>query len=273
MAKIIQAIDGIREAEFTWTFRMGEDGKKTLTGRFVGSPETISKMALSLNFAGGFQPPKDWPAPEGKTWALTQAEASRENMIEAQLAVTFVLVDYGSGGSGPEGSVDENREETADVQNIEKPLTAAPFWTFNSEADVKKGQAAKIAQLYIDAESVDEAEKMLAETAAKKSIDADGVAAIRKFIEKRLAGVEGFYYPAPTLSVKTESATAPDDFGVEVAKIVSKPDISKIPVPNGFEWLGGGDRLRYSGGVFIRERTYIGADSWDRDLYKEKGGE
>lgn len=273
MAKIIKEIDGVQEAEGAWTFRLAEDGKKTLVGRFSGAPETIAKMALSLSVGGGGSIPAGWAPTDGNAWVLVSAEASHESPVEAILTLTYAYVPAdGGSGSGGGGTVDENREETADFQNIEKPLTAAPFWKSDSEGSdlsdpVTATQAMKIAQLYIDADDISAAESEL-----NKNIEAQrlvpATSAIRAFIAKRLAGVEAFFYPAPTLSVSTQSAEPPSDFGADVAKIVTAPDFKKIPVPEGFDWLGAGDRLTFSGGVYTRERSYIGADKWDEDLYQ-----
>lgn len=268
MAKIVREIQGQVEAEGAWTFRMDGDGNKTLVGRFVGSPKTISAAAISLVPGASVVVPEDWPSPDGYVWVLSGAEATHESPIEAVLTLTFTL-KTGEGDAGTGGAVLNEATEVADFQNIEKPLTSAPFWTFSSESAQKKAQAAKIAQLYIDAETVDKADALLETECGKLSIDEAGIEVIRKFIEKRLAGVEAYYYPAPTLSRTEESTTKPSDFGQDVAKIVTSPPLENIPVPEGFEWLGAGDRLAYSGGVYTRERSYIGANTWDRDLYEE----
>ncbi|MBQ7331817.1 MAG: hypothetical protein IJW39_01045 [Opitutales bacterium] len=267
MTKIVQEIQGQREAEGAWTFRMDGNGKRTLVGRFVGSPKTISAAAISLVPGSGATVPEEWPSPDGFVWTLSGVEATHESPVEAILTLTFSL-DRAEGGSGSGGGSADLADpvEVADFQNIEKPLTSAPFWKFNSENAHKKGLAAKIAQLYIDAETVEKAEEILTKECASYGIDTEP---IRKFIEKRLAGIEAYYYPAPTLSITEESLDAPDDFGQHVAKIVASPGMNKIPVPDNFKWLGAGDRLTYSGGVFTRERSYIGANAWDRDLYEE----
>ncbi|MBP3303012.1 MAG: hypothetical protein J6L64_07785 [Opitutales bacterium] len=268
MTKIVQEIQGQREAEGAWTFRMDGNGNKTLVGRFIGSPKTISEAAISLVPGSSAVVPAEWPSPEGYVWTLSGVEATHESPVEAILTLTFSLDRAGgSSGIGSAGLADP--VEVADFQNIEKPLTSAPFWSFNSEGAHKKAQAAKIAQLYIDAETVDKADELLEKECGKLNIDASGMEVIRKFIEKRLAGIEAYYYPAPTLSRTEESTTAPNDFGQEMAKIVASPKMENIPVPEGFKWLGAGDRLTYSGGVFTRERSYIGANAWDRDLYEE----
>lgn len=268
MTKIVQEIQGLREAEGAWTFRMDENGNKTLVGRFVGSPTTISEAAISLVPGSSAVVPAGWPSPDGYAWVLSAAEATHESPIEAVLTLTFSIKRSGSDDENGDAVLGADTE-VADFQNIEKPLTSAPFWTFSSESAQKKAQAAKIAQLYIDAETVDKAEELLKTECGKLGIDDAGMEVVRKFIEKRLAGVEAYYYPAPTLSRTEESTTAPNDFGQEVAKIVASPSMKNIPVPEGFEWLGAGDRLTYSGGVFTRERSYIGANAWDRDLYEE----
>lgn len=270
MTKFVQEIQGQHEAEGAWTFRMDGNGKRTLVGRFVGSPKTISAAAISLVPGSGATVPEEWPSPDGFVWTLSGVEATHESPVEAVLTLTFSL-DRAEGGSGSGGGSADLADpvEVADFQNIEKPLTSAPFWTFSSESAQKKAQAAKIAQLYIDAETVDKAEELLKTECGKLGIDDAGMEVVRKFIEKRLAGIEAYYYPAPTLSITEESLDAPDGFGQHVAKIVASPGMNKIPVPDNFKWLGAGDRLTYSGGVFTRERSYIGANAWDRDLYEE----
>lgn len=250
------------DAEGTWSLSCDETGKMTLSKRTVGSLEDLAGIAQQLAGRVGLE--VQISAPFTGLWVCAGGELAPDTNISWILTERYVRENSSGGGGG--GDTTPESEE-GNFQNIEKPLTSAPFWkkVDSSEGTGSGGTAMKIVQAYIDAEDPAEAAAKIDEwiqqsgAALKKDV-------ILKMAEKRLAGVSGYYYPAPTLSRTSRSTMPPTSFGADCGRI-TKPDMRHIPVPEGFQWLGGGDVVRWEGGVYTRTQTWIGADSWDQDLY------
>lgn len=250
------------DAEGTWSLSCDENGKMTLSKRTVGPIDQLAALAQQLASNVGLQ--KQVDAPFSGLWVCAGGELTPDTNISWILTERFVR-ENSSGAGGGESSSPESEEGS--FQNIEKPLTSAPFWkkADSSEGTGSGGKAMKIVQAYIDADDPAEAEAKLDEwiSASGAALNKD---VILKMAEKRMAGVSAYYYPAPTLSKTTRSKTAPTSFGAHCGKITT-PSLQHIPVPSGFQWLGGGDTLRWEGGVYTRTESWIGADTWDPDLY------
>lgn len=262
-----------QDAEDAWSYSRNEKGEETLTHRRIGTIEELAGDAQAV--VSGSEASFDlW----GGGWLVKTVSLTPDSALASILTVVYTR---GSTDSTGTGSDDENADgsEVADFQPIEKPVTTAPFWqNFGSEDTDKRAKMTKIVQMVIDAEDATVFSASESEEGLKKwlldalgYVEEDDIEAIKKMSEKRMSGVEAYYYPAPTLSRTEVSDAAPSDFGAGVAKIET-PSMKHVPVPDGFEWLGGGDRLTYDAAkkTFTRERSWIGADKWDRDFYSEK---
>lgn len=254
------------DAEGTWSLSCDENGKMTLSKRTVGPLDGLATLAQQLADRVGREVQVD--APFTGLWVCAGGELAPDTNISWILTERYVR-ESSSGGGGGGSSTPESEEGS--FQNIEKPLTSAPFWrkVDSSEGTGSGGAAMKIVQAYIDAEDPAEAATKIDEW-IQQSGAALNKEVILKMAEKRMAGVSGYYYPAPTLTKTTRSTMPPTSFGASCGKI-TKPSMRHIPVPDGFQWLGGGDTVRWEGGVYTRTESWIGADTWDPDLYGGSG--
>lgn len=189
----------------------------------------------------------------------------------AEVCISTVTGIRTSSSSGSGGGDEESKpgSETADMQTIEKPITDAPFWRDSfGGSESAAASAMKYVQLYIDAEDMKKAEAVISE--AEKTYPGN-IDAIHKMIQYRLAGVESYLCPAPTVSKSTTSKTAPSGVGAGVAKI-EDPGLKHLGIAGDFEWLGHGDRVTYDeqSKEFVREQSWLGAEVWDPGLYGEK---
>ena len=255
------------DAEGTWSLSCDENGKMTLSKRTVGPLDGLATLAQQLAGRVGREVQVD--APFTGLWVCAGGELAPDTNISWILTERYVRENSSGGGGGGESSTPESEEGS--FQNIEKPLTSAPFWrkVDSSEGTGSGGAAMKIVQAYIDAEDPAEAATKIDEW-IQQSGAALNKEVILKMAEKRMAGVSGYYYPAPTLTKTTRSTMPPTSFGASCGKI-TKPGMRHIPVPDGFQWLGGGDTVRWEGGVYTRTESWIGADTWDPDLYGGSG--
>lgn len=254
------------DAEGTWSLSCDENGKMTLSKRTVGPLDSLAVLAQQLADRVGREVQVD--APFTGLWVCAGGELAPDTTISWILTERYVR-ENSSGGGGGESSTPESEEGS--FQNIEKPLTSAPFWrkVDSSEGTGSGGTAMKIVQAYIDAEDPAEAATKIDEW-IQQSGAALNKDVILKMAEKRMAGVSGYFYPAPTLAKTTRSTMPPTSFGAACGKITT-PSMRHIPVPDGFQWLGGGDTVRWEGGVYTRTESWIGADTWDPDLYGGSG--
>ena len=255
------------DAEGTWSLSCDENGKMTLSKRTVGPLDGLATLAQQLAGRVGREVQVD--APFTGLWVCAGGELAPDTSISWILTERYVRENSSGEGGGGGSSTPESEEGS--FQNIEKPLTSAPFWrkVDSSEGTGSGGAAMKIVQAYIDAEDPAEAAAKLDEW-IQQSGAALNKEVILKMAEKRMAGVSGYYYPAPTLTKTTRSTMPPTSFGASCGKI-TKPSMRHIPVPDGFQWLGGGDTVRWEGGVYTRTESWIGADTWDPDLYGGSG--
>ena len=255
------------DAEGTWSLSCDENGKMTLSKRTVGPLDGLATLAQQLAGRVGREVQVD--APFTGLWVCAGGELAPDTNISWILTERYVRENSSGEGGGGGSSTPESEEGS--FQNIEKPLTSAPFWrkVDSSEGTGSGGAAMKIVQAYIDAEDPAEAATKIDEW-IQQSGAALNKEVILKMAEKRMAGVSGYYYPAPTLTKTTRSTMPPTSFGASCGKI-TKPSMRHIPVPDGFQWLGGGDTVRWEGGVYTRTESWIGADTWDPDLYGGSG--
>ena len=122
----------------------------------------------------------------------------------------------------------------------------------------------KAVQAYIDANDHDKGV-----AAAKKILGYEPTDGTMKMAEKRMAGIEAYLVPAPTVSKSITTTKKPSNVGTNIAKIVSAPEVSHVPIPTKLQWLGGGERVTWNGTSFTHEQTWIGASEWDTDLYEK----
>lgn len=253
--------------ENAWTFSKGGDGTIKLTRRTRGKASELAADASATAPGTIVEIVADETMPFSGTYVVESVSLEWDGPGWATLTRTYTSKN--NGGSFVLGEDKSEVTEVLDFQTLEKPLSSAPFWQSTSEGAVSappdaKARGMKAVQAYIDAE--DHAKGL---EAAKKILGYDMQQEHLLMAAKRMEGIEAFYVGAPTLSRTETSATTPKKVGEEIGKIITDPDISHVPVPAGFEWLGGGERITWNGTAFTRERTWIGADKWDRDLYKE----
>lgn len=253
--------------ENAWTYTKSADGTIKITRRTRGKASALATEASSWSPGAIIELSADETMPFSGLFVQSDISLTWDGPGWATLERVYSSIN--NGGSFVHGgdSVSEVNE-VLDVQTLEKPLTSAPFWreAYKPENEgtgtVYDGlEALKRVQLYIDAPTIQEAEKIKA-TFKAKAIEA-------KMAKKRMQGTEAFYVPAPVLTRTETTSKRPSNVGAEVAKIVERPNIDHVPVPAGFQWLGGGERVTWNGTAFTREQTWIGADYWDRDLYGE----
>lgn len=249
------------DAEGVWSYEK-TDAKEILTYRRVGMPDAVIALARAASVGsasapgvGGF---------ENGNWVCVKATAEYRNSVEAQVTIVYeTLVE-----SSETGTELPATQETADVQPIERPVSSLDFWTEAfPEGGTTRVHAAKFVQEYVDAETVEAADAVLAKAAAAGL----NSVAMNKMIGLKLDGIEAYLYPAPTLSTTTVSDVPPNDFGSDVGKIAS-PNMQHVPIPAEHEWLGNGDCVTWSNGVFTRTRKWLGAKTWDRRLYTSAEG-
>lgn len=252
--------------ENAWSFSKSPDGTIKLTRRTRGKATELAADASAIAPGSIVEVSSDDTMPFSGTFVVESVSLEWDGPGWATL--TRVYSSKNNGGSFTLGGSEDKAEvtEVLDVQTLEKPIATAPFWR-DAFPETCEGsgadslEAMKRVQLYIDAPTLKEAEEV---KKTFKKTDAEMTMA-----KKRMQGIEAYYVPAPVLS-RTETTTkVPTGVGSEVAKIVTRPDVDKVPVPSGMKWLGGGERITWNGTVYTYERTWIGADYWDEDLYKE----
>ena len=252
--------------ENAWSYSKGADGTIKLTRRTRGKASELAKEASAVAPGSIVDIVADETMPFSGTYVVESVGLEWDGPGWATL--TRVYTSKNNGGSFTLGENKSENNEVLDFQTLEKPLTSAKFWRESSEGNMDDATAQakgmKAVQAYIDAE--DHAKGM---AAARKILGYDMGEVHLKMATKRMQGVEAFYVPAPVLT-RTETKTSkPSKVGAGIAKITTNPDIEHVPVPAGFKWLGGGERVTWNGTAFIHERTWIGAEEWDRDLYGE----
>lgn len=255
-------------AENPWTYSVGADGTKTITERKCGTVEEMVNWAQAFVVGKVYSLTELGDCPFSGSW---QACGARVDVLPGKFATAERTYSIPRGDTvGLENVMPEDlaREEELDLNPIEQPITGAKFWrdAFPETCEGNGGtgdglEALKRVQLYIDAPSKDEADKIKATFTSK---------AEEKMAKFRMSGVEAYMIPAPVASVTVERLKAPDAFS-DICKIVSKPEFEKLSAPSGFEWLCSGGRVTWSRGTgkFVVTRTWQAAEHWDRDLYTE----
>lgn len=262
----------VREPEFQagenhWNYQKASNGQETLTRRDVGTLEECASRALA--FSPGTKVSAEAPFASGGLWTQDSATVEWDSPIACVLVRVYVRNvpssdGGGSGSGGDEGGDDEpvipESTTNASTQAIERPLTSAAFWadTFADDAE-SAASAMKAVQAYVNAEPGKELEA--ATEAWSQAFDEKYRNPVMKMIEKKLAGVESYYYPACSFSKTTYSSEEPES-GV-VGKISSAPE----GAPDGLEWLKNGDSKSWNGAYWTHEESWLGADKWDEDLY------
>lgn len=253
--------------ENAWSFTKSADGVIKLTRRTRGPADEMARLAeawrpgVIVDLSGDDTMPF--------SGAFVQSEVLLNWDGPGMATLERVYSSLNNGGSFVLGDDKSEVNEVLDFQTLEKPLTDAPFWrdTSGSEGTSSDGftqaKEMKAVQAYIDAESHEKGK-----AAAAKILGYEPSDKTMKLAAKRMAGIEGYYVGAPTLSRSETTTTKPTKVGAEIGKIVSSPSVSHVPIPSGMEWLGGGERVTWNGTSYTHERTWIGAEKWDEDLYK-----
>lgn len=251
--------------ENAWTFTKASDGTIKLTRRTRGPAKEMAKLAQAFNPGAIVDLTGDDTMPF--SGPFVQSEASLNWDGPGMATLDRVYTSLNNGGSFVLGEDKSEINEVLDFQTLEKPLTDAPFWRKSSEGSdtdpMAQAKAMKAVQAYIDAGDHEKGK-----AAVKEILNKEASPALLTMAAKRMAGIEGFYVGAPTLSRSETKTTKPTNVGQEIGKIISDPDINHVPVPGNMEWLGGGERVSWNGTSYTHERTWIGAEKWDTDLYE-----
>lgn len=271
---IVKAIDNVTLGAGGWSVSCDETGKITLVKNIIGSPSAVRTAFEShINATGAVLTVSDTASPlQGRFFA---SGGSIQHVDELSARATLNYSTQAGGTIAEDGlTADNTHFETADFQNIEKEIRSAPFWVnaFSSDSEylaiAQERIAWKCVQNYLDATGdISEVESKLEEDLGASGLSEDQKNAVRKMISKRLAGIEAYYYPAPTLQVTDILSTMPTNFGANVGKVTEPQGFTKITIPSGYKWLKMSDTLTFDGGTYRREVSYVGANFWDKDLY------
>lgn len=264
---IFSKIEGADHGESPWSMNVSSDGTISVTERKVGAVKDVVAWAKAFSIGSVYYltASEDCPFPG----YYIAAGASVEVSVAGTASGTRTYSQPRDQNGGLASEAPFARTEKVDFSTIEKPVTSAKFWTdaFPSTCEGNKNpaKALKQVQLYIDAPTEAEAEKIYNNFSNSR--------AQSKMASKLIAGIEAYLYPAPTALISFETKKR-QDFGGEVGKIVDAPELEHIGVPEGFEWLCNGDSVEWASGtgIYTRTKSWIGANSWDKDLYEKAGG-
>lgn len=257
-------------AQRPWARTEGQDGTVKVTERKVGPIADIVSWVQGFKTGGVYE----LTATEGGcpfsgkyVGGGTSVEVGAEGVPGLAVGERYYLIPKGdsAGISGAESGSELDRRESLDVQPLEKPISEAKFWR-NAYPQTCEGSggggdgllAMKRVQLYIDASDEASAEALRGKLSSVEM----------KMAMKRLAGIEAFIVPAPTASLTYETTTKPSAVG-DVGKVVTAPEVENVPVPGGFRWLCNGHKVEWSRGtgIYTVTTSWLGAETWDEDLY------
>lgn len=270
---VFEHVGSASHAQRPWSRVEERDGTVKITERKIGPISEIVSWVQGFKIGSVYQlTAVEGGCPfSGKYVAGgTNVDVGAEGVPGLALGERYYLIPSGdeTGVSESEDGAEMDRRETIDVQPLEKPISEARFWRdsypVTCEGNGTSGDALlamKRVQLYMDAPTEAEAEKLRAKLTATE----------KKMAMKRLSGVEAFIVPAPVASLIFETRKKPDATG-DVGKIVDAPDVSNVPIPSGFEWLCNGYKIEWSRGtgVYTVTESWLGAEKWDEDLYGKK---
>ena len=266
---IFSNIGAIDRGESPWSMNVSSDGTVSITERKVGAVKDVVAWAKAFSIGTVYQLNASEDCPFSGYFIATGANVEVSVAGTASGTRTYSQPGGESGGLSSDEGAQFARTEKVDFSTIEKPVTSAKFWTdafpATCEGNKNPTKALKQVQLYIDAPTEAEAEKIynnFSDSSAQS-----------KMASKLIAGIEAYLYPAPTASLSFETKQR-QEVGGEVGKIVDAPELEHVSAPGGFEWLCNGDAVEWSSGtgVYTRTKSWIGANSWDKDLYEKAGG-
>ncbi len=262
-----KAKEGANYAEEPFSFNKTQDGSVILKKNYVG--DINSMMAIFDSVSGGeiATVQGDSVCPISGSFIVQGASLSYVSAGIVRCEVSFTT---GSGGSSSSDEKMQIREEVS-FERIEQPITEASFWRAANFSRDDERKALKAIEAYLAA-----------------ATDADGLVAAReavgegfewiletdawvKMLKKRQLGISAFWIPVANARKEEQLTRMPNDFGEDVGKRGATPDMSKVSVPSGNDWLGGGDTITWDGSSFSRSRYWVGAEYWDSDLYPPKG--
>lgn len=253
-----------QDAEDAWSYASDKNGE-SLSHKRIGTQEALAPIATATKLGAATSVPSHW----GTGWKVQSVSLAWSSAIAYVLTVTYTrdeTSDDGDSDGDDGGTATLPAESTSSsTQAMEMPITAASFWReafLDNPTDA--ANAMKAVQAYINAEPGKE-EQALEEAWEDASSEKNSYA-IRKMIEKKLAGVEAFYYPAPMFTRTSYSYERPSPSGVGAQ---GSPGDG---APTGYKWLKTGDIITSSTDsngktYYAREETWLGATEWDDDLY------